>query len=114
MQKWWHTWENVVALIAAGGGAALVLTHVILQANELKEVSSFLDGIGLSGGVGVYAIMGSGLFAALQRQTSYLQKQVHQGNTMIFQGEQAAVKVEEVKEATKEAVKQAVKEELKP
>ena len=67
-EQWWQKWDNIVSLIVAASGVGLVLT----------------------GAVGVMAIMGSGLFAALQRQNAYLQTQVRQGEKMIGQADQAA------------------------
>ena len=112
-EQWWQKWDNIVSLIVAASGAGLVLLHVVLQANGQLEVSKYLDGIGLTGAVGVMAIMGSGLFAALQRQNAYLQTQVRQGEKMIGQANQAAEKVAEVKHEVRDAVKQAITESVR-
>ena len=112
-EQWWQKWDNIVSLIVAASGVGLVLLHVVLQANGQLEVSKYLDGIGLTGAVGVMAIMGSGLFAALQRQNAYLQTQVRQGEKMIGQANQAAEKVAEVKHEVRDAVKQAITESVR-
>ena len=116
-EQWWQKCDNIVSLIVAASGVGLVLLHVVLQANGQLEVSKYLDGIGLTGAVGVMAIMGSGLFAALQRQNAYLQTQVRQGEKMIGQADQAAVKVaekvSEVKHEVRDAVKQAITESVR-
>ena len=112
-EQWWQKCDNIVSLIVAASGVGLVLLHVVLQANGQLEVSKYLDGIGLTGAVGVMAIMGSGLFAALQRQNAYLQTQVRQGEKMIGQANQAAEKVAEVKHEVRDAVKQAITESVR-
>ena len=90
-EQWWQKCDNIVSLIVAASGVGLVLT----------------------GAVGVMAIMGSGLFAALQRQNAYLQTQVRQGEKMIGQANQAAEKVAEVKHEVRDAVKQAITESVR-
>ena len=104
-EQWWQKWDNIVSLIVAASGVGLVLLHVVLQANGQLEVSKYLDGIGLTGAVGVMAILGSGLFATLRTQ-------VKQQDTMIVQADQAAKKVAEVKEEVKGEVKEAVRQAI--
>lgn len=109
-EQWWQKWDNIVSLIVAASGVGLVLLHVVLQANGQLEVSKYLDGIGLTGAVGVMAILGSGLFATLRTQ-------VKQGDTMIHQADKAAEKVaekvSEVKHEVRVAVKQAIDESVR-